>query len=327
VQNSISWSSSQAVNLGCVLPWLILGSSLLLYMAPAWGNSARPVPPEVQSAPIALPHFSPNPANSNPATIVLTSDPYSKSLSQEERATFNPAPLLPQWKKGLGDEGSLDNMPAAKDLTTPSFALADAAIDLELSPEVVKGSPVLQRWLEGVPNVLSDIANTPGFRTRVRLSYDRFPSTNQAAGWNVGIEDIFVGRTGLTVSGDYQTAFDSTVQRDAWGAELRYYLRPLGSYVNLAPVVGYRRLSTSLYSTEGVNLGLRLLLVPSRGGGADIALTQTWVAPGTDREVGLTTLAAGYALTYNLRLFTEIQQQNARQRQDSRLGLGLEWML
>ncbi len=110
------------------------------------------------------------------------------------------------------------------------------------------------------------------------------------------------------------------------GSRLRYYLRPLGSYVNVAPVVGYRNLETDRYSTDGVNLGARLLLVLSRGGAADISLTQSWVAPGTDEEVGLTTLSVGYALTRNLRLSTDIQKQNARQSKDSRVGIVLEWM-
>jgi hypothetical protein len=100
----------------------------------------------------------------------------------------------------------------------------------------------------------------------------------------------------------------------------------LGSYINLAPVLGYRHLETDAYLTNGVNVGVRLLLVLSRGGAADISLTQSWVAPGTDEEVGLTTLSVGYAFTRNLRLSTDIQQQNARQSKDSRVGIVLEWI-
>jgi hypothetical protein len=100
----------------------------------------------------------------------------------------------------------------------------------------------------------------------------------------------------------------------------------LGSYVNIAPVVGYRHLETNSYSTDGVNLGAKLLLVLSRGGAADISLTQSWVAPGTGEEVGLTTLSVGYAITRNLRISTDIQQQNAKQDKDTRLGVVLEWI-
>lgn len=203
---------------------------------------------------------------------------------------------------------------------TPS----STAQDLDLSPEIIKGSPVLQRWRRQVPNVLEDIKNDPSFRTRLRFGYSQFPSTRQAAGVNVGIEDMFINRTGLTVSGEYQAAFNG--KREAYGADLHYYLRPLGSYINVAPVVGYRHLETNLYSTDGVNLGARLLLVLSRGGAADISLNQSWVAPGTAQEVGLTTLSFSYAITHNLRISTDIEKQNARLNKDSRVGFVLEFM-
>jgi hypothetical protein len=67
-------------------------------------------------------------------------------------------------------------------------------------------------------------------------------------------------------------------------------------------------------------------LVLSRGGAADISLTQSWVSPGTDEEVGLTTLSFGYAVTRNLRLSTDIQKQNSLEDKDSRVGIVLEWM-
>ncbi len=198
------------------------------------------------------------------------------------------------------------------------------ATDLDLSPEVIESSPILQRWLRQVPNVLEEIANAPSFRPRLRLGYALFPSTHAASGLNVGVEDVFIARSGFTVSGEYQAAFNG--DRTAYGGDLRYYVRPLGSYVNVAPLVGYRHLETESYSTEGVNLGARLLLVLSRGGAADISLTQSWVSPGTDKEIGLTTLSFGYAFTRNLRLSTDIQKQNSRESKDSRVGIVLEWM-
>jgi hypothetical protein len=82
------------------------------------------------------------------------------------------------------------------------------------------------------------------------------------------------------------------------------------------------------YSTDGVNVGVRLQLQLSRTGAADIALSQSWVNPGSDsEEVGLTTLTFGYAVTDHLRLSTDLQKQNAPQQKDSRVGIGLEWML
>ena len=217
-------------------------------------------------------------------------------------------------------EPVIAEMPAPQPQITPK---PKSGGQLDLSPEIIEGSPVLQRWLRQVPNVLADIANEPSFHTRLRLGYSQFSSTGQAGGVNVGVDDIFIGRTGLTVSGDYQASFDG--RRTAWGADLRYYLRPLGAYVNVAPLVGYRELDNR-YSTDGLNFGVRLLLVLSRGGAADISLTQSWVAPGSDDEVGMTTLSFGYAVTRNLRLSTDIQKQNARQHKDNRVGIGLEWM-
>jgi hypothetical protein len=178
--------------------------------------------------------------------------------------------------------------------------------------------------LKKVPNVLEDINRDPSFRTRVRLGYSYFPSSNGRSGWNVGLEDLFIQRSGLTLSADYQTTFRGDLK--SAGADLRYYVLPLGGYVNVAPVIGYRYLETPRYTTDGLNVGLRLLLVPSRTGAADISLTQTWVAPGGDHEVGLTTLSFGYALTHNVRLSTDLQKQNSRFRKDSRVGVSLEWM-
>ncbi len=198
------------------------------------------------------------------------------------------------------------------------------AADLDLSPEVIKNSPLLQRWLRKVPNILDEINNDPSFRTRLRLGYSLFSSRDAVGGWNIGVEDIFIARSRFTVSGEYQAAFNGS--REAWGADLHYYVRPLGKYINFAPLVGYRHLSTDEYSTDGVNLGARLLLVLSRGGAADISFTQSWVSPGTDEEVGLTTLSFGYAVTRNLRLSTDIQKQNSSEDKDSRVGIVLEWM-
>jgi hypothetical protein len=199
------------------------------------------------------------------------------------------------------------------------------AQDLDLSQEVIKNSPVLRKWRNTKPNVLDDIKNDPSFRTRLRLGYSQFPSTGQAGGINIGVADAFIGSSGFTVNGDYETAFNG--KREAYGVDLNYYLRPLGSYVNIAPVVGYRHLQTDRYSTDGVNLGAKLLLVLSRGGGADISLTQSWVAPGSSEEVGLTKFSVGYAVTRNLRFSTDIQKQNARLGKDSRVGVVFEWMI
>jgi hypothetical protein len=200
-----------------------------------------------------------------------------------------------------------------------------SAADLDLKPEIIENSPVLQQWMRQVPNVLEDINRDPSFRTRLRLGYSLFPSADDASGWNFGVEDLFISKSSFTISGDYQATFDRALL--TYGADLRYYVRPLGSYINFAPILGYRYVETGSYTTDGINVGARLLLILSRGGAADISLTQSWVSPGTDDEVGLTTLSFGYAVTRNLRLSTDLQRQNSRQAKDSRLGILLEWML
>jgi len=196
------------------------------------------------------------------------------------------------------------------------------AAQLNLDPAILENSPVLQRWLQEVPDVQADIRHDPAFRTRVRLGYSTFPSRN-ASGITVGIEDVFVGRSGMTASADYQIAHD----RQTYGADARYYVLPLGSYVNVAPTAGYRHVESDRDSIDGVNLGVRLMLSLSRTGAADASLSQSFVAPGTGDEVGITTLSFGYALTRHLRLSTDLQQQNAPHSKEHRVGVSLEWML
>ncbi|MBF2025943.1 MAG: hypothetical protein IGS48_04140 [Oscillatoriales cyanobacterium C42_A2020_001] len=192
------------------------------------------------------------------------------------------------------------------------------------STNILDTSPVFQRWNREVPNVLEDIKRDPAFRTRARLGLSYFPSTFDSLGWNVGVEDVFIGRTGLTMSADYQATF--TGDRKAGGGEFRYYLLPLGGYFNIAPVLGYRYLETPRYVTDGLNVGAKFQLVLSRTGGADISLTQTWVNPRQSEEVGITKFSFGYALTKNLRLSTDIEKQNSKQKKDTRFGISFEWM-
>jgi hypothetical protein len=195
---------------------------------------------------------------------------------------------------------------------------------IDVSPELIKDSPVLQKWLKGIPDVMSDINTDPSFRTRVKVGYSQYPSTGQTGGFHLAVDDVFFGKGGLSASANYN--FASSGVRKAYGADAQYYLLPLGGYLNITPLVGFRHLETDKYNRDGLNLGVKLMLVPSRGGGADIALSQSWVGLGGSDETGLTTLSVGYALTHNLRLSTDIQQQNAKENHDSRVGFGIEWM-
>ena len=218
----------------------------------------------------------------------------------------------------------LANQTPYGDLTSPTTETELAP--LELDPRILDESPVLRQWLDEIPDIAHEIRHTPSFRTRLRVGYANFPSSGEISGFQAGIDDVFVWPgTGLTASADYSRSGNG--QREAYGAEARYYLLPLGGYVNVAPTLGYRSVSAPNYRTEGIDLGLRLMVVPSRGGGTDFSLSQHWVAPGTDGEVGLTRFNLGYAVTHQLRLGSDLEFQNSRFGQESRWGLSLEWLL
>ncbi len=194
---------------------------------------------------------------------------------------------------------------------------------LDIPPEIINNSSVLQRWMKEVPDVLEEINHDPSFRTRIGIGYAEFPSTQHDGGMNISVNDVFIGRTGLTVSGDYETSFG---KRDAGGVNLQYYLLPLGYYVNVAPVVGYRSISTNNYSEDGVNIGGKIIFPLSRSGAADLSFSQTFISPGDDDEVGVTNVSFGYAITKQIRLATEIEKQNSRVKKDSQFSIILEWM-
>lgn len=195
--------------------------------------------------------------------------------------------------------------------------------EVEISPEVVENSPTLQRWQQQIPDLQQEINNDPSFRTRLRLGYNQFPSSNNTSGLGVGVTDLFIGESAFTVDGDYETNFRS---RYSGGVNLNYYLLPLGSYINLAPLVGYRSIGTGDYNTNGINVGGKIMFSLSRTGGGDLAFSQNFISPGSDQEVGITTLSVGYAISENWRISTDLQQQNSRANKDNRVGIYLEWM-
>lgn len=236
------------------------------------------------------------------------------------------APIAPIVVTQSPTESSVDPPvePSVDPPVESPVAPIDQPINLDLDPQIIEGSPVLQRWIEEVPDVRSDIRHDPSFRTRLRLGYVDSIGGAEESGVSIGVEDVFLGRTGLTVNANYQTGFEGDWQ--TYGADLRYYVLPLGSTVNVAPLAGYRSIQTNDYDVEGVNIGLRVLLVPSRTGAADLAFTQSWVQPGSESEVSLSTFTFAYALTQQLRLSTDLQLQTAAEDADQRVGIGLEWM-
>jgi hypothetical protein len=217
---------------------------------------------------------------------------------------------------------SIVNLPA----TAREFDnFSDDSDRLDIPESVIQESPALQRWLNEVPDVLEDIKYDPSFKTRWRVGLSSFPSTNQAVGINLGIEDIFIPRTGLTISADYQFSFNG--DRNAVGTDLHYFLLPLGSYINVAPLLGYRYVQSNDFNTDGLHVGLRLMLAFSRTGAGDISLSQSFISPGGNEEVGITSLSVGYGFTSKLRLSTDLEWQNSIEDNDSRAGINLELLL
>ncbi|MEM6255499.1 MAG: hypothetical protein AAF821_21500 [Cyanobacteria bacterium P01_D01_bin.156] len=207
-------------------------------------------------------------------------------------------------------------------------AIAAPETELELPPGTVENSPVLQEWLQQTPDVLQEIRHRPSFPARLQVGYALFPSSQDERGLAIGLEDVFVGDLPMTVNADYVANFDGNDQdREAYGAHLRYYLLPVGGYVNVAPIVGYRHVEAVDYEESGMQVGVQVKVIPSRGGGADFAYTQTWVSPTEEDAVMITQLEFGYGLTERLRLATDVEWQFAPGATDSRLGIGLEWML
>lgn len=199
----------------------------------------------------------------------------------------------------------------------------DAAIDkLDIPDQVIQESPTLQRWLKKEPNILEEIKHDPSFRTRLGLGFTTFSANDDAVGINIALKDLFIGNTGMTLSADYQSAFNG--DRNAIGADLHYFLLPLGSYVNFTPLVGYRYIQTDDFNTDGIHLGLRLMLAFSRTGAGDISLSQSFISLGSNEEVGITSFSAGYGVLPRLRLSTDLEWQNSIADNDSRAGINLE---
>jgi hypothetical protein len=234
-----------------------------------------------------------------------------------------------QWAIGLGIIGvcgicnSVWAEPMVADRRSVIASPASAAKDLNLPPTIV--SPTLEKWHNQIPNVKTDIATDPAFRTRLRLGYESFGdrSTNPT-GWQLGLEDLRLGTSRATFNAHYRS--NSTGRDRDLGADVNYSLMPLGKKFQLAPTIGYRHLAIENNATTGLNLGLRTRLILSRRSGADITFDQSWVAPGSDRETGLSRLSFGYAITKNMRIATDWQRQRSSRRKDDRFGLAVEWM-
>lgn len=188
-------------------------------------------------------------------------------------------------------------------------------------PPQIRDSPTLQKWLNQTPDIRREIANDPSFRTRLQVGYSRFTQSNTNA-VTIGLEDLRLGSTPITLS----SQFNSGGTISSFGVDAQAYLLPLGGYINIAPVVGWRSFSTATTQNQGLNIGAKLMLIPSRGGGADVALQQTWVNVGSDREIGIGKVSVGYAIAPQLRLATTIERWQGGAISETRGSLLLEWM-
>jgi len=196
------------------------------------------------------------------------------------------------------------------------------ADELDLPPEIQENSPVLQRWLQKTPNVLEEIKQQPRFSSRYRFGYSQYSGDSGGGGWFIGVEDKGINRGRLTFSANYQDSISGDFV--SLGAQVQYYLLPLGKNVNIAPVLGYRYLQIGDYTTSGPNIGARLVLVLSSRGAADIFVTQSFILGGDGGNMGITTVSVGYALSHNIRLSTDIEQQNSNLVKDTRWGILIE---
>ncbi|MCS6959018.1 MAG: hypothetical protein RMK91_03110 [Pseudanabaenaceae cyanobacterium SKYGB_i_bin29] len=177
-------------------------------------------------------------------------------------------------------------------------------------------SPLLRRWLQAPPNLWADIENSPSFPTKLRLHIN---SRDDNLGGGIGVEDVFLGQSSITLSGGYER---ESPDRNSYHAHLRYYVLPLGGYINLAPQLGYR----STLNTTGVDVGIQVVFALSPQS-ADLRLAQTFTTPGTTTELGTTTISASYALDRQLFLHSGIQWRRSPLYSDSLVRLGLEWRL
>ncbi len=205
-------------------------------------------------------------------------------------------------------------------LVTSNEAIAGIE-DLKLNQDIIENSPVLRRWLVDPPDVLDDIYNNPSFNSKVRLG---LTSRDRSFGFAVGLQDLFLGKSPLTVSANYQQEFSG--RETDLNADLKYYLLPLGGYFNIAPQIGYRYIDFFGETVSGVDVGIQGILILSPRT-ADLRLSQTFTAPRSDRETSITTLSTSYALNNRLSLGSNIQWRRSPVRSDSTIGFYLELRL
>ncbi len=196
--------------------------------------------------------------------------------------------------------------------------ISQAALDLDIQREFIETSPVLQRWLDHPPNLLEEIRNTPAVPTRLQAGIE-------ADFWSVGLSDLQLLNR-VTLSGDYRQGLDQP-DNQQYGSALRYFLAPSGSFINVAPQIGYRRVDQSDRTLSGIQYGAYLLFAPASGA-ADITISYLLLDPVEEQE-GWATIAditAAYALSPSIRLAGRYRWQNSTIDKERTFGVVLEWV-
>jgi hypothetical protein len=209
----------------------------------------------------------------------------------------------------------------------PGYADPDkipaAADALNIEQDLVQRSPVLKRWLDSPPSVLSEIDNNPAFPTKFKIGVASVPSRDNDYELALGVEDIFLWKSRFTASVEYRQSLNQNIHNtNLWGGNVRYYLLPLGAYVNLAPQVGYTSLRLEGAEFQGPELGGKLVFALSQT--ADVSVTETIILPSQGQTVGRTQLSFGYALSPSVRVSADLGFINAPTRQDTSFGINFE---
>ncbi len=205
------------------------------------------------------------------------------------------------------------------DLEIPPGEGTPLAIELGLDSEVVESSPVLQRWLTDPPDLLDEIRNTPAVPTRLQAGVD-------VSGWSLGISDLYLFNR-LSLSSSYHQSFDRP-QDATFGSNLRYFVAPVGSRLNLAPQVGYGRLDQFERSLKGPQFGAYVVLALDPGA-ADLTLSYNWLEPDHSTQEGRATvgeITTSYALSPSTRLAARYTWRHSTITKDQDLSLILEWV-
>lgn len=237
----------------------------------------------------------------------------------------------PQWSclwsyiriLGIGLLSGLMEIPGAlaqsSSLSFDASLLAlDPSPDLALDAALLEASPTLRRWLQTPPDLLEEIRNRPLIQPRIQASLG--PDT-----WSLGLEDLRLFDR-LTVSGDYQQVLNTpSGTEQQFGSSLRYYLAPLGSQVNVAPVVGYRHLEVAERSWGTVQWGAHAVLIPAPGA-ADLTLSYSWLHPPDESISTLVQLTTAYTLRPSFRVGARYRYESSRLDQETSFGLVMEWI-